>query len=301
MNGGEREYKGGREKTGMLRGIRWIHGTGVQCAAGTVKLTRHQKASQRRNRNLQRRTALENTRLRDAVDPCLGRPHSSVGRSMLYTVDQAAAASTHENFRISHERYSELMKGALEAGIRRLKVDDETLSQAWSYVKRDQAPNVAIKGTTSNQIFPNDHEEAMNEHSDVRKAYDVIVGHDRKKAILSRIIGLGNSNAVNLKTLNTQVAMAELRHPGRYVPASDTGSSEAQAGALTVKILHLARHAQQHKHDNQSKRRYLMTVQKRQRVLRYLRRNQPRRYAIALSKLGLNDETVTKELNKVSL
>ena len=286
----------------MLRGIRWIHRTGVQCAAGTVKLTRHQKATQRRNRNLQRRTALENARLRDAVDPCIGRPRSLIVNGMLYTAGQAAAATMHENFRISHERYTELMQGALEAGIRRLKVDDETVSQAWSYVRKDQAPHIATKGTANtNQMFPNDHEEALNEHSDVRKVYDMIVGHDRKKAILSRIIDLGNSNSVNLKTLNTQVAMAELRHPGRYAAVSDTGSSEAQAGALTVKILHLARHAQQHKHDNQSKRRYLMAVQKRQRVLRYLRRNQPRRYAVALSKLGLNDEAVTKELNKVSL
>ena len=55
----------------------------------------------------------------------------------------------------------------------------------------------------------------------------------------------------------------------------DTGSSEVQIAILTERILELIQHLRMHKHDYHTQRGLLKLVGRRQRLLRYLARNNP--------------------------
>ncbi len=68
---------------------------------------------------------------------------------------------------------------------------------------------------------------------------------------------------------------------------SDTGSPEVQVSVLTEKILNLSSHLKNHKKDNHSRRGLLQMVNKRRRLLSYLKRKDDDRYASILEKLDL--------------
>ena len=59
----------------------------------------------------------------------------------------------------------------------------------------------------------------------------------------------------------------------------DTGSPEVQIALLTQKIKKLAAHLKEHRKDVHSRRGLLGMVAKRRRVLSYLQRRDPERYA----------------------
>ncbi len=67
----------------------------------------------------------------------------------------------------------------------------------------------------------------------------------------------------------------------------DTGSPEVQIAILTQRINDLTEHLRIHKHDYHSQRGLLKLVGQRQRLLRYLNRNDPERYKAIIAKLGL--------------
>ena len=67
----------------------------------------------------------------------------------------------------------------------------------------------------------------------------------------------------------------------------DTGSSEIQIGLLTEKIENLSKHIQQFKKDKHSSVGLLKAVNKRKKLLDYLKRNKMDSYKNVLSKLGL--------------
>lgn len=69
--------------------------------------------------------------------------------------------------------------------------------------------------------------------------------------------------------------------------AQDTGSSEVQAALLSEEIAQLSRHLKRHRKDNHSRRGLLGMVVKRKRLLDYLKRAKPQRYAALVKKLGL--------------
>ena len=68
---------------------------------------------------------------------------------------------------------------------------------------------------------------------------------------------------------------------------SDTGSPEVQIAMLTARIKHLAAHLRDHKHDNHSRRGLIMMVSKRNRLLRYLSRQDATGYRELIGRLGL--------------
>lgn len=68
---------------------------------------------------------------------------------------------------------------------------------------------------------------------------------------------------------------------------TDTGSPEVQVALLTERISELTRHLKTHKHDYHSRRGLLMMVGKRNRLLRYLNRNDHGRYRKLIERLGL--------------
>ena len=67
----------------------------------------------------------------------------------------------------------------------------------------------------------------------------------------------------------------------------DTGSSEIQIGLLTEKIENLSKHIQQFKKDKHSSVGLLRAVNRRKKLLEYLKKNKMDSYKNVLSKLNL--------------
>ena len=67
----------------------------------------------------------------------------------------------------------------------------------------------------------------------------------------------------------------------------DTGSSEVQIAIFTKRILELTQHLRVHKHDYHTQRGLLKLVGQRQRLLRYLGRNNPQSRKSLMKDLNL--------------
>ena len=67
----------------------------------------------------------------------------------------------------------------------------------------------------------------------------------------------------------------------------DTGSPEVQVAILTERISNLTGHFKDHKKDVHSRRGLLMLVNKRRRMLNYLRKNDFERYENVIKRLGI--------------
>lgn len=68
----------------------------------------------------------------------------------------------------------------------------------------------------------------------------------------------------------------------------DTGSPEVQIALLNEKISKLSTHLKTHKKDNHSRRGLLQMVNKRRRLLSYLKKKDEDRYAVCAEKLELS-------------
>ena len=76
---------------------------------------------------------------------------------------------------------------------------------------------------------------------------------------------------------------------------SDSGSVDVQCAILTEKILLLAEHLKSHKHDHSSRRGLLKMVNKRRRLLNYLKGKSIEKYQALRTKLGLRDILATQK------
>ena len=68
---------------------------------------------------------------------------------------------------------------------------------------------------------------------------------------------------------------------------TDTGSPEVQVALLTARINDLSDHFITHKHDNHSRQGLLRMVNRRRKMLDYLKANDVERYRTLISRLGL--------------
>ncbi len=68
---------------------------------------------------------------------------------------------------------------------------------------------------------------------------------------------------------------------------TDTGSPEVQVALLSARINDLSDHFKTHKHDNHSRQGLLRMVNRRRKMLDYLRANDVERYRTLISRLGL--------------
>ena len=87
---------------------------------------------------------------------------------------------------------------------------------------------------------------------------------------------------MSTRTPNTPVDVAGFRRH-----ESDTGSPEVQVAALTARIKHLTEHFKVHKHDHHGRLGLLKLVGRRRRLLRYLKRQDPRVYRQVIQDLGI--------------
>ena len=69
--------------------------------------------------------------------------------------------------------------------------------------------------------------------------------------------------------------------------ANDVGSSEVQVALLTTRINELAGHLEQHKKDNASRRGLLTMVNRRRKLLSYLKKTEVARYQELVKRLEL--------------
>ena len=67
----------------------------------------------------------------------------------------------------------------------------------------------------------------------------------------------------------------------------DTGSSEVQLAQLTHRVHQLTKHFKEHKKDFHSRMGLVKMINKRKRLLSYLKKNQSERYQAIVQKLGL--------------
>jgi small subunit ribosomal protein S15 len=67
----------------------------------------------------------------------------------------------------------------------------------------------------------------------------------------------------------------------------DTGSPEVQVAILTHRIVYLTEHFKTHNKDNHSRRGLLMLVNKRRKLLDYLKSKDLGRYTVLIKSLGL--------------
>lgn len=68
---------------------------------------------------------------------------------------------------------------------------------------------------------------------------------------------------------------------------NDTGSPEVQVALLTERIRGLTDHFREHKHDHHSRQGLLRMVNRRRKLLNYLRAVDPERYRELIRRLGL--------------
>jgi len=68
---------------------------------------------------------------------------------------------------------------------------------------------------------------------------------------------------------------------------SDTGSAEVQVALLSARITELTDHFAKHKKDHHSRQGLLRMVNKRRKLLDYLKNKDPERYKGLISSLGL--------------
>ena len=73
---------------------------------------------------------------------------------------------------------------------------------------------------------------------------------------------------------------------------TDTGSPDVQIALLTARITELTEHLKEHKHDYSTRRGLIKMVGRRRKLLRYLYKSAPARYAAVISRLGLKREDV---------
>ena len=71
------------------------------------------------------------------------------------------------------------------------------------------------------------------------------------------------------------------------VHEKDTGSPEVQIALLTRQIEELASHLKKHQKDNHSRRGLLSMVSRRQAVMNYLQKKNPKRFNALMKKLNL--------------
>lgn len=75
---------------------------------------------------------------------------------------------------------------------------------------------------------------------------------------------------------------------GEYqVGTTDTGSPEVQVALMTARIQDLTGHFREHIHDHHSRQGLLRLVNRRRRLLDYLKRKDVERYRTLISRLGL--------------
>lgn len=115
---------------------------------------------------------------------------------------------------------------------------------------------------------------------------------EKKRQAVLTILNMRNTNSQDKKKMLMEFARKEFQ---RF--EGDTGSPEVQAAVATAKIHHLFKHIRQNKKDYPNIETVRNLVSQRQRILKYLKRDDPEQYFLTIARLGLTDDVITKEFS----
>jgi small subunit ribosomal protein S15 len=93
---------------------------------------------------------------------------------------------------------------------------------------------------------------------------------------------VSGSNSMSMSAEQKQKILSDYK-----VHDKDTGSPEVQIALITERINDLRSHFDAHKKDHSSRRGLLKLVSRRNQLLKYLTREDPKRYQKIIGKLGL--------------
>lgn len=121
---------------------------------------------------------------------------------------------------------------------------------------------------------------------------NVIEDSESRREAIFRILSMKNTSKRDECKLAVSLARKEFQRE-----EGDTGSSEVQAAVMTIRIQYLMDHVKLNQNDLHKIRQLRMLVQQRQKILKYLKTDNPKRYFWAIHKLGLTDAVIHTEFN----
>jgi small subunit ribosomal protein S15 len=107
------------------------------------------------------------------------------------------------------------------------------------------------------------------------------------EALPAKVQALFSAQSATIREHRTAQIRAARSAAGRH--AIDTGSPEAQIAADTAKISQLSAHMAAHRHDVTVRRALDRYINKRRKLLKYLRSRNPQSYFELVKRLGLRD------------
>lgn len=113
---------------------------------------------------------------------------------------------------------------------------------------------------------------------------------EKKKRALVKIMHLKNTDKRDKKSLAIKLAREEFQRQ-----EGDTASPEVQAAVHTVKIHFGMDHVRNNPKDFALIQKVRVLVQQRQKILKYLKKDDAQNYYYTITKLGLTDDVITRE------
>ncbi|GAO50585.1 hypothetical protein SAICODRAFT_29441 [Saitoella complicata NRRL Y-17804] len=273
------------------------------------KVTKRRLAAIRlKKKNIARQAELKVQRT-NTSDYILGRP-TEFTRGLLRPTEILLSSTEkvqkewpdRANFFVTSEHAREVFDAAEEAEIRALDATPEEIEEGTKIFLAggpNQEETVQSKPLLSELQATSDDAQQFFENKPAKlntmsPAYQVaeirkVAAH--KKAAMARILNLEQSNSPALQLKNIEYARLQFqRAPG------DTGSTEVQSAILTARIHFLASHCKVQKKDLAAWKSLREMVHQRQGLLKYLRRKDPESYVKTITRLGLDDYSVTREI-----
>lgn len=121
---------------------------------------------------------------------------------------------------------------------------------------------------------------------------ELVRKEEKKRAALLTILNMKNSNGADARKRAIAFARREFQRE-----EGDTGSPEVQAAVMTAKIHFGYQHMQNMPKDKHHIQTMRELVQQRQKMLKFLKKDNAERYYYTIAKLGLTDDVVTSEFS----
>lgn len=140
-------------------------------------------------------------------------------------------------------------------------------------------------------------EQLMDFSQNMQENEEIEQGHTD---LLGRLLDLRNANGKgiqveNIRRITNHFGQRPALKDGKE-RGLDTGSPEVQAAVLTYRIRNLHEHLETKRHDNSNRRGMAALVQKRAKILKYLKRESISRYNAILPRLGIEPRAVEGEI-----
>ncbi|KTW27244.1 ribosomal protein S15 [Pneumocystis jirovecii RU7] len=268
---------------------------------------------QRRKKNIEKQRKLKEERAAKLCDPIIAFP-TEFTRSILYPKDvftETSSFANYANFFFSNEELNTILKSAKKANLYRVGLSSSMMNKNnLAKLKEKISKYVDITEETDIQslleiLSKNDKvQETLDSNNNGDKKNHIIIElasiykiqrickqEDKKAEIIKKIVSLKNSNSKAIQLQNISMAIEQFKQH-----ETDTGSPEVQAAIFTVRIHYLNSHLSFHRKDKNTFRALRHLVHKRQKILKYLRKEDHIRYFSCIKKLGLTDTAIINEI-----